>query len=301
MRNEIRTFPPGVTLDAIDRNNGSLKWDVFTSKRPGLSRDLPPGKEELMWVANSSTLIYGERDAVLVDTFLTIDQSQALLNWVVASGKNLIAIYLTHGHGDHVFGVGSLLERFPHAKAIATPEVVAAMREQVSPTSLENFWRKLFPGQIAEHLPVADPLPDNELELEGHKLIAVNTGRTDTAQSTCLHVPSVGLLVGGDVVYNGIHPYLAETTTESRREWIAALDRLEALNPRAVIAGHKIPENRDEPRIIAETRQYLRDFNRLDEATATVRELYDAMLELYPDRANPGSLWGGAKAAKKSA
>jgi glyoxylase-like metal-dependent hydrolase (beta-lactamase superfamily II) len=254
-----------------------------------------------MWVANSSTLIYGERDAVLVDTFLTIDQSQALQNWVVASGKNLIAIYLTHGHGDHVFGVGSLLERFPHAKAVATPEVVAAMREQVSPTSLENFWRKLFPGQIAEHLPVADPLPDNELELEGHKLIAVNTGRTDTAQSTCLHVPSVGLLVGGDVVYNGIHPYLAETTTESRREWIAALDRLEALNPRAVIAGHKIPENRDEPRIIAETRQYLRDFNRLDEATATVRELYDAMLELYPDRANPGSLWGGAKAAKKSA
>ena len=301
MRNDIRTFPPGVTLDAIDRNNGSLKWDVFTSKRPGLSRDLPPGKEELMWVANSSTLIYGERDAVLVDTFLTIDQSQALQNWVVASGKNLIAIYLTHGHGDHVFGVGSLLERFPHAKAVATPEVVAAMREQVSPTSLENFWRKLFPGQIAEHLPVADPLPDNQLELEGHKLIAVNTGRTDTAQSTCLHVPSVGLLVGGDVVYNGIHPYLAETTTESRREWIAALDRLEALNSRAVIAGHKIPENRDEPRIIAETRQYLRDFNRLDEATATVRELYDAMLELYPDRANPGSLWGGAKAAKKSA
>ena len=301
MQNDIRTFPPGVTLDAIDRNNGSLKWDVFTSKRPGLSRDLPPGKEELMWVANSSTLIYGERDAVLVDTFLTIDQSQALLNWVVASGKNLTAIYLTHGHGDHVFGVGSLLERFPHAKAVATPEVVAAMREQVSPTSLENFWRKLFPGQIAEHLPVADPLPDNELELEGHKLIAVNTGRTDTAQSTCLHVPSVGLLVGGDVVYNGIHPYLAETTTESRREWIAALDRLEALNPRAVIAGHKIPENRDEPRIIAETRQYLRDFNRLDEANATVRELYDAMLELYPDRANPGSLWGGAKAAKKSA
>jgi len=288
-------------LDAIDRNNGSLKWDVFTSKRPGLSRDLPPGKEELMWVANSSTLINGERDSVLVDTFLTIDQSQALLNWVVASGKNLIAIYLTHGHGDHVFGVGSLLERFPHAKAVATPEVVAAMREQVSPTSLENFWRKLFPGQIAEHLPVADPLPDNELELEGHKLIAVNTGRTDTAQSTCLHVPSVGLLVGGDVVYNGIHPYLAETTTESRREWIAALDRLEALNSRAVIAGHKIPENRDEPRIIAETRQYLRDFNRLDEANATVRELYDAMLELYPDRANPGSLWGGAKAAKKSA
>ena len=288
-------------MNAIDTNDGNLKWRVFTSKRPGLSRDLPPGKEALMWVSNSSTLIYGERDAVLVDTFLTIDQSKALLNWVLASGKRLTAIYLTHGHGDHVFGVGSLLERFPNAKAVATPEVVEAMRQQVSPTSLEDFWRKLFPGQIPEHLPIADPLENNELELEGHKLFTVNTGRTDTAQSTCLHVPSVGLLVGGDAVYNGIHPYLAETCTESRREWIATLDKLEALNPRAVIAGHKIPENNDEPHIIAETRQYLCDFNRLDEATTTARELYDAMLELYPDRANPGSLWGAAKVAKKGA
>jgi glyoxylase-like metal-dependent hydrolase (beta-lactamase superfamily II) len=210
-------------------------------------------------------------------------------------------IYLTHGHGDHVFGVGSLLERFPNVKAVATPEVVEAMRQQVSPTSLEDFWRKLFLGQIPEHLPVADPLQSNELELEGHKLIVVNTGKTDTAESTCLHVPSVGLLVGGDTVYNGIHPYLAETNTESRREWIDALDKLETLTPRAVIAGHKIPEKKDEPRIIAETRQYLRDFNRLDESTTTIRELYDAMLELYPDRANPGSLWGGAKIGKKSA
>jgi glyoxylase-like metal-dependent hydrolase (beta-lactamase superfamily II) len=285
----------------MNRSEGSLKWDVLTSRRPGLSRDLPPGKEDLLWVANSATLIYGERDAVLVDTFLTIDQSRILLDWVIASGKNLTAIYLTHGHGDHVFGVGTLLEHFPKAKALATPEVVAGIRAQVSPTWLEDFWRKLFPGQIPEHLPVAEPLAGNELELEGRKLVAVNTGRTDTAQSTCLHVPSIGLLVGGDAVYNGIHPYLAETNTESRCEWIATLDRLEALNPRAVIAGHKIPENEDAPRIMAETRQYLRDFNRLDEATTTVRELYDAMLELYPNRVNPGSLWGGAKAAKAQA
>jgi len=93
---------------------------------------------------------------------------------------------------------------------------------------------------------------------------------------------------------------MAETTTESRREWIATLDHLESLRPVAVIAGHKIPENADDPRIIAETRQYLQDFNRLDEATTTFRELYDAMLELYPNRVNPGSLWGGAKAAKQS-
>ena len=55
----------------------------------------------------------------------------------------------------------------------------------------------------------------------------MNTGRTDTAHSTCLHVPSIGLIVGGDAVYNGIHPYLGETDTQSRLEWISTLDKLE--------------------------------------------------------------------------
>ncbi len=111
-------------MNSTNASSAALKWDVFTIKRPGLSRDLPPGKEELQWVANSSTLIYGERDAVLVDTFLTIEQSQALVNWVVASGKNLTAVYLTHGHGDHFFGLAPVLERFPNARAVATKEVV---------------------------------------------------------------------------------------------------------------------------------------------------------------------------------
>ena len=286
---------------AANTANTALQWDVLTIKRPGLSRDMPAGKEALMWVANLSTLICGERDAVLVDTFLTTGQSQALLDWVVASGKNLTAIYITHGHGDHFFGLASLLERFPRAKAVATPEIVNAMHEHLSPASVDNFWRRLFPGQIPDRLLVAEPIEDNELELEGHKLVVVNAGRTDTAHSTCLYVSSIGLVVAGDAVYNGIHPYLAETDTQSRLEWISTLDKLEALKPKAVVAGHKVPENDDDPRIIGETRQYLRDFNRLNTATTTARELYDAMLEIYPDRANPGSLWGAANTAKKQA
>jgi glyoxylase-like metal-dependent hydrolase (beta-lactamase superfamily II) len=286
---------------AANKTNQNLQWDVLTIKRPGLTRDLPAGKEELMWVANSSTLIYGERNAVLVDTFLTTEQSQTLLDWVVASGKNLTTIYITHGHGDHFFGLASLLERFPHAKAVATPEIVKAMHEHLSPASIENFWRRLFPGEIPDRLLVAEPLGDNELELEGHKLVAVNAGWTDTAHSTCLYVPSIGLIVGGDAVYNGIHPYLGETDAQSRLEWISTLDKLEALKPKAVVAGHKVPDNDDDPRIIDETRQYLRDFNRLNTATTTARELYDAMLKIYPARVNPGSLWGAANIAKKQA
>ena len=84
-------------MSAANTTNNKLQWDVLTIKRPGLSRDLPAGKEELMWVANSSTLISGERDAVLVDTFLTIGQSQTLLDWVAASGTSVESIRPSEG------------------------------------------------------------------------------------------------------------------------------------------------------------------------------------------------------------
>jgi glyoxylase-like metal-dependent hydrolase (beta-lactamase superfamily II) len=275
-----------------------LKWDVFVAKRQGLTRDLPPGKEEWMWVPGSATLIYGEKDAVLVDTLLTVEQAKALAEWVAAHGKNVTTIYVTHGHGDHFFGLGAVLDRFPNARAVATPDVVKVMRRQASPEYVASFWKARYPGQIPERLVIAEELKESVIHLEGRELIAVPLGHTDTDNTTCLHVPSAGLVVAGDAAYNDVHLYLAESNAQTRREWIAALDTIEALKPRAVIAGHKKAEREDSPRIIEETRQYIRDFERLAEAATTARELYDRMLELYPNRANPGSLWGSARLVK---
>jgi glyoxylase-like metal-dependent hydrolase (beta-lactamase superfamily II) len=276
----------------------ALEYRVFTIQRPGLTPGLPPGHEALSWVANSATLIFGEREAVLVDTFLTIDQNVELADAVAATGKHLTAIYITHGHGDHCFGINTLRLRFPGVRAVATAAVVDRIAGQLAPEMLEGFWRQRFGAQIPEDPGTAEPLDEEALELEGHSLVPIKTGHTDTADSTSLHVPSLGLITAGDVVYNGIHPYLAESTAQTRLEWIDALDKLDSLKPRAVVAGHKVPDHDDSPRNIAETRQYLRDFIRLAQATDTARELFDVMLERYPDRANPGSLWGAANAAK---
>jgi len=107
-------------------------------------------------------------------------------------------------------------------------------------------------------------------------------------------------VVAGDAAYNDVHLYLVESNAKSRRAWISALDKIESLNPRAVIAAHKRPNNDDKLRIIEETRQYIRDFDRIAETTTTAQELYDQMLELYPNRVNPGwALWSSARAVKQ--
>ena len=289
---------PGAAKATSENKAPPLRYKVFTVTRPGLNRDVPPGKESLMWVANSATLIYGERDAVLVDTFLTVEQCNGLADAIVASEKALKAIYVTHAHGDHFFGLKILQDRFPNVQALAIPEVVARMKLQITPDKLNSRWRKLFPNQISDVISIADPLEGNEIDLEENKLVVVRVGHTDTDDTTCLHVPSIGLVVAGDAVYNGIHPFLVESNRQTRLEWIAALDKIDALKPSAVVAGHKIPSNDDSPQNVEETRQYIRDFIRLNDATKTARELYDKMLELYPVRANPGSLWSSAAAAK---
>jgi len=279
----------------------ALHYKVFTVKRQGVNRDplMPVVPDSLKWVVNTATLIYGKKDAVLIDTFLTINQTKSLIESIAATGKNLKYIYITHGHGDHFFGLQMLLDRFPTAKAISTKAVVDDMAEMVSPEMLVNYWRKLFPDQIPDRLTFPHVLESDSFNLEGTPIQVIETGFTDTHNSTSIFVPSIGLLVAGDVVYNGIHPYLAETTQQTREDWIAALNNLESLHPRAAVAGHKNPDNTDSPENITATNKYLEDFERLNNETSSAKELFDKMFTLYPDRANPGSLWGAATKAKQ--
>lgn len=280
--------------------NGALQYDVYvTPGIPIVTPDRPPNVTETFFQAMASTLIHGEHDAVLVDAFLTVQQAGALADWVASKGKNLTTIYITHGHGDHWFGVGTLLERFPKARVVATHDTVDVMHQNSSPQALQYVWGAGFPGQIPKNLVVAQELEGDAFELEGQQLHVLEVGHTDTAHTTCLHLPSIGLVVAGDVAYNDVHLYLAESSAQTRQEWIAALDRVEALRPRAVVASHKRPENEDKPAIIEETRQYIRDFDRLAASTRTAQELYDQMLALYPNRVNPGwALWSSARAVK---
>jgi glyoxylase-like metal-dependent hydrolase (beta-lactamase superfamily II) len=174
-----------------------------------------------------------------------------------------------------------LLDRFPDATAIATSKSVELI-EQTEPT-VRPLMQQMFPGQLPTKITAPQPYSDDTFGLEGHEIRIIEQGRTDALHSTSLHVPSIDLVVGGDVLYNQCHMYVGDTTAESRENWIAALDRLAALHPKIAIAGHKKTGAPDTPDAIEDSKKYLKDFGLLKESANSDEELFDQMTKLYPD------------------
>jgi glyoxylase-like metal-dependent hydrolase (beta-lactamase superfamily II) len=276
----------------------TLTVDVYvTPMRPFAGAPAQGPGDDPMWSPMSSTLIAGADEGILVDTLVTLDQVDALAEWVRGFGKRITGVYITHGHQDHWIGLARLQEHFPQARGMATPEVVARARLEATDPGLSGYWKASFPGELPQTPVLPEPLPAAEFELEGNVLRAVSVGQGDTEHSTVLHVPSAAAVVGGDVVYNGVHMMTAETDDKSRGAWIASLDAVAALNPAIVVAGHKSVGAPDVPQSITASQQYLRDFSRIVDEGGSVAEIVAEMLKLHGDRDNPRTLWHSARTA----
>src|ERR1700748_2115043 len=188
------------------RATESLRYDVFVNEPPPQDGVLPNG-EPKRFSPTASTLIFGSRDAVLTDPGLTADQARALGDWVAGKDRNLTDIFITHGHGDHWFAAGLLAERFG-ARVVASAGTIAQMHANVAMRPL--LWDKVY-DNIPPTEVTAVTVPGNRFTLEGHELVIVEVGPTDSADTTVLHVPDLELVVAGDVIYNGVHMYLAQS------------------------------------------------------------------------------------------
>jgi glyoxylase-like metal-dependent hydrolase (beta-lactamase superfamily II) len=259
-----------------------LSYDVFTAPEKPFVGPPPAAGDPPAWDPTTSTLIFGARDAVLVDPLMTVAEASALADWVGLHDRRLTTVYVTHGHGDHYLGLPVVLDRFPEARPVASTGTVRQMQQQASDGALDSSLRALFPGQIADAVPIPEPLDSAELELEGLPLEVIETAHTDTVDTTSLHVPDLGLIVSGDVAYNHCHMYVGDSTPASRAEWIAALDRLAAVKPTAVVAGHKDPTQGNSPAILAESRGYLEYYGQLRDEGLPDQQLFDAMVNRYP-------------------
>jgi glyoxylase-like metal-dependent hydrolase (beta-lactamase superfamily II) len=219
----------------------------------------------------------------------------ALAGWIDTKGRRLSRIYITHGHGDHWLGLARLIDRFPGAIGLATAEVLA----QVADPAMAGYWEALFPGEIpvAGEKVLPQLLTTGALDLEGNELRVLRIGQADTAHSTVLHIPSLSAVVTGDLAYNQVHMMTAETGEPERALWIANLDAVAGLEPAVVVAGHKQVDNDNDPKIIAESQQYLRDFTRIAAEETTTVGIVARMTERYPDWENLRTLWHSARTA----
>jgi glyoxylase-like metal-dependent hydrolase (beta-lactamase superfamily II) len=274
-----------------------LHLDIFVVPyRPIVGLIAPMGEGEATWPATSVSLISGERDAVLIDALLTPEDAGRLVDWIRATGKSLTTIYITHGHGDHFFGLNTILDAFPDAKAVTVAAVVPDAQTQLSP-ELMGFWNAIFPGQIPEQPIVPDALDGDVIDLEGQELRIITVGQSDTYPSTIVYIPSLDAVVAGDVAYNGIHQWLAQTDHEKRMQWIASVEQIEALKPKIVVAGHKRPDARDDDpaTILGDTKTYIRDFDQSLSESHSAQELVDKMIVRHGDLGNPYTLWTAAQ------
>ena len=138
--------------------SSDLRLDVFVSPYKPIVADVPamsPGTPT--FPASSISLVSGERDAVLIDALITLNEAGQAAEWIRSEAKRLTTIYMTHGHGDHIFGLNTLLATFPGARAVTRADVFPSVQGQFTPEFLAR-WRSYFPNQITENPIMPEPL-----------------------------------------------------------------------------------------------------------------------------------------------
>ncbi|MEV7782941.1 MBL fold metallo-hydrolase [Kitasatospora sp. NPDC088351] len=238
----------------------------------------------------TSTLILGERTAILVDAQLTRSAGRELAEWVAGKGRRLLAIVITHQHPDHYFGAEEVLRLFPEAQLLAAPPVVDGILRTAAAKVAQ--WKPVYGDDIPDHPLVPAPLLPQPLMIDRQVIPVLLLGQGDCGASTVVHVPSIRTVIAGDFVYNGTHVWTADTTPGQRTAWAGNLGRIAGLGAERVIAGHRAPEQGDEAaRVLAFTGEYLQDFDRLlAEHPDDPEALVGAMSERYGELTLPAIL-----------
>lgn len=244
----------------------------------------------------SSVLVSGDKDAILVDAQFGKAQARQVVDKIRASGKHLTTIYISHGDPDYYFGLETLTQAFPDAKVVAPGPVVEHIN-QTKDAKLA-FWGPQMGADMPQKLIVPQVLKGNTLDLEGHELDIVGlSGRQP--DRTFVWIPSIKAVVGGVVVADNLHVWMADTQTpQSHKQWLATLKRIDSLQPKVVVPGHYLGDSDHSLKAVYFTRDYIKAFDEEALKARTSGELIAAMKKRYPDLGEESSLELSAKVAK---
>ncbi|MCE3265151.1 MAG: beta-lactamase [Pseudoduganella sp.] len=248
-----------------------------------------PGEAAIFPVA--SVLIKGKKDAVLVDAQFSRAEAEKLAATIKASGKRLTTIYISHGDPDFYFGLDVLKTAFPQARIVARQSTIAAMEKKAQ--AKVAYWSPILGANAPRGIVMPEPL-QGDIELEGRKLQVQGQG-----DRSYVWIPSIKAVVGGVVLFQGLHVWVADTQTpQSRAQWLSVLDDMAKLKPVTVVPGHFAPGASQTPDAIRYTADYLRRFDAATPAAADSAALVAAMKAAYPNAGLESALQLSAKVAK---
>ncbi|MEV6603664.1 MBL fold metallo-hydrolase [Kutzneria sp. NPDC051319] len=254
-----------------------------------LDLDFPVGSRN-----KTATLVTGEHDAMLVDAGFTRADGHRLVAEILDSGKRLTTVFVSHGDPDFYFGAEVVADAFPEAEFVATPPVIEHIRHSYEGKLVA--WAHVganLPTQLVDIKPLT-----GDLELEG-KCFQLRGGPAELADRHYLWQPEDGVILGGVLLFQREHVWVADTPKPSQRAaWIQLLDEMASLDAQLVVPGHRLPDAPADVTAISATREYLVTFERELAAAADGAALTEVLTSRYPEHGMLIAAQLGPKVAK---
>jgi glyoxylase-like metal-dependent hydrolase (beta-lactamase superfamily II) len=207
---------------------------AFASSQHGFSIKVFTSPDDQFWT--NSVIIEGEHEVMLVDAQLTKASAEKVLQEIKKTKKPLSIIYITHEHADHFLGLEVFKEAYPRIRIIANSAVV----ERINKVYQEKIdkWKKILGSNGSSHVVAIEKFDGNFIKFERSKIEVLKNIQGDTDENTMLWIPGQRILITGDVLFNDMHVYTAETDSNARGKWLNSLERIRELKPSVVIPGH---------------------------------------------------------------
>jgi glyoxylase-like metal-dependent hydrolase (beta-lactamase superfamily II) len=269
---------------------------AFASSQRSISIKVFTSPEDQFSV--NSIIVEGDHEVMLVDAQLTKTSAEKVLQEIKETKKPLSIIYITHEHADHFLGLEVFKGAYPGVTIIATSAVVDRINK-VYREKLDK-WQKILGSGASSQVVEISKFDGSYIDFEGSRIQIFRDIQGDTDQNTMLWIPGQRILIAGDVLFDDIHVYTAETDGSARAKWLDTLRKVRELKPSVVVPGHsKAGAALDASTAVDFTERYLLTFNEELKMAKDPEGLISAMKEKFPSAGLLLALERGAKANVK--
>jgi len=274
-----------------------ISWpSAFARGQQGFSLKVFTSPDDQFWT--NSVIVEGTREVMLVDAQLSKTSAEKVLQEIKETKKPLSIIYITHEHADHFLGLEVFKEAYPGVRIIAN----SAVTDRINKVYQEKLdkWKKILGSDATSSVVAIEKFDGNFIEFENSKIELLKNVQGDTDENTMLWIPEQRILISGDVLFNNMHVYTAETDTKARARWLNSINKIRELKPSVVIPGHsKVGAPLDTSTAIDFTENYLLAFDEELKQAKDPDSLINAMKERFPSAGLLLAIERGAKANVK--